>query len=53
MKQLQDFLESISNEEGLYPYMPNGKPFIPGKSSVYYSGPYWDNKEIEAIFSCF
>ena len=53
MKQLQDFLESISNEEGLYPYMPNGKPFIPGKSSVYYSGPYWDNKEIEAIFNCF
>ena len=53
MKQLQDFLESISNEEGLYPYMPNGKPFIPGKSSVYYSGPYRDNKEIEAIFNCF
>ena len=53
MKQLQDFLESISNEEGLYPYMPNGKPFIPGKSSVYYSGPYWDSKEIEAIFNCF
>ena len=53
MKQLQDFLESISNEEGLYPYMPNGKPFIPGKSSVYYSGPYWDNKEIESIFNCF
>ena len=53
MKQLQDFLESFSNEEGLYPYMPNGKPFIPGKSSVYYSGPYWDSKEIEAIFNCF
>ena len=53
MKQLQDFLESISNEEGLYPYMPNGKPFIPGKSSVHYSGPYWDSKEIEAIFNCF
>ena len=53
MKQLQDFLESISNEEGLYPYMPNGKPFIPGKSSVYYSGPYWNSKEIEAIFNCF
>ena len=53
MKQLQDFLETISNEEGLYPYMANGKPFIPGKSSVYYSGPYWDSKEIEAIFNCF
>ena len=53
MKQVQDFLESISGEEGLYPYMANGRPFVPGKSSVYYSGPYWDNKEIESIFNCF
>jgi len=53
MKQVQDFLESISGEEGLYPYMANGRPFVPGKSSVYYSGPFWDNKEIEAIFNCF
>ena len=53
MKQVQDFLESISNEEGLYPYMANRREFIPGESPVYYSGPYWDNKEIETIFNCF
>ena len=53
MKQVQDFLESISNEEGLYPYMANRREFIPGESPVYYSGPYWDNREIETIFNCF
>lgn len=53
MKQVQDFLESISGEEGLYPYMANRKKFVPGQSPVYYSGPYWDNNEIETIFNCF
>ena len=53
MKQVQDFLESISGEEGLYPYMANRKKFVPGESPVYYSGPYWDNNEIETIFNCF
>ncbi len=53
MKQVQDFLESISGEEGLYPYMANRRKFIPGESPVYYSGPYWDNREIETIFNCF
>jgi len=53
MKQVQDFLESISGEEGLYPYMANRRKFVPGESPVYYSGPYWDNREIESIFNCF
>ena len=53
MKQVQDFLESISGEEGLYPYMANRKKFVPGESTVYYSGPYWDNNEIETILNCF
>ena len=53
MKQVQDFLESISGEEGLYPYMANRKKFVPGESPVYYSGPYWDNNEIETILNCF
>jgi CDP-4-dehydro-6-deoxyglucose reductase, E1 len=53
MKKVQDFLQSISGEEGLYPYMANKKKFVPGESSVYYSGPYWDNTEIETIINCF
>ena len=49
MKQIQDFLQSISDEEGLYPYLANKRDFIPGQSPVYYSGPYWDNREVETI----
>lgn len=30
------------------PYAYNCKEFVPGKSPVYYSGPYWDNLELEA-----
>jgi len=30
------------------PYIYNSKNFEPGKTPIYYSGPYWDNKEVEA-----
>lgn len=30
------------------PYIYNSKNFIPGKTPIYYSGPYWDNREVEA-----
>jgi CDP-6-deoxy-D-xylo-4-hexulose-3-dehydrase len=30
------------------PYIYNSNHFEPGKTPIYYSGPYWDNKEIEA-----
>jgi CDP-4-dehydro-6-deoxyglucose reductase, E1 len=53
MKQIQDFLQSISDEEGLYPYLANKRDFIPGQSPVYYSGPYWDNREVETIIHSF
>ena len=29
------------------PYVASGKEFIPGKTQVQYSGPYWDHREIE------
>ena len=29
-----------------YLYNANSE-FIPGKTSIYYSGPYWDEKELE------
>ena len=35
------------------PYLANSGKFIPGESSVYYSGPYWDNRELESIFKSF
>lgn len=30
------------------PYIYNSKEFVPGKTPIYYSGPYWDDKEIYA-----
>lgn len=32
----------------LPPYIPNYENFIPGKTPVIYSGPFWDHREIEA-----
>lgn len=35
------------------PYIYNSKTFKNGKTPIYYSGPYWDNKEIEAAIETF
>jgi CDP-4-dehydro-6-deoxyglucose reductase, E1 len=40
-------------EDHIPPYVYNSKNFIPGESPVYYSGPYWDNQEIEAGMHAF
>ena len=50
---ISDLLEKVNGEEGVFPYMANKREFVAGESPVYYSGPYWDNGEIEAIFKCF
>lgn len=33
------------------PYIYNSKEFIAGKTPIYYSGPYWDNKEVCAAIN--
>jgi dTDP-4-amino-4,6-dideoxygalactose transaminase len=35
------------------PYIYNAKTFKPGETPIYYSGPYWDNKETEAAMDAF
>lgn len=35
------------------PYIYNSKNFEPGKTPIYYSGPYWDEKEINAAIETF
>jgi CDP-6-deoxy-D-xylo-4-hexulose-3-dehydrase len=35
------------------PYIYNAKEFKPGTTPIYYSGPYWDNREIEAAINSF
>tara|TARA_R110000822_G_scaffold24150_2_gene73811 strand:- start:8560 stop:9846 length:1287 start_codon:yes stop_codon:yes gene_type:complete len=35
------------------PYIYNANHFKPGTTPIYYSGPYWDNREIEAAMDSF
>lgn len=35
------------------PYLYNLQEFIPNKSTVWYSGPYWDERELEAAVDSF
>lgn len=51
MIQLEDIQKLVGNH--LPPYLLNSKPFTPGESTVWYSGPYWDNREIEAAVDTF
>jgi CDP-6-deoxy-D-xylo-4-hexulose-3-dehydrase len=48
-------LKNIKNLVGNHvaPYIYNSKSFIAGKTPIYYSGPYWDNNEIESAIDCF
>jgi CDP-6-deoxy-D-xylo-4-hexulose-3-dehydrase len=47
---IQEFLSKFAESGNkIFPYLANTKgEFNPEKDSVYYSGPYWDSREIEA-----
>lgn len=55
MTDLEKFVIPNLNDKNAYRYLYLNKEFIPGKSTIYYSGPYWDENEINAIFKtvCF
>ena len=47
-QQIENLITSVSNSgEKLFPYIHNNN-YEKGKSNIYYSGPYWDSKEVEA-----
>ena len=49
---LKDNIQTLVGNH-VAPYIYNAKNFEPGKTFIYYSGPYWDNKEIEAGMNAF
>lgn len=49
---LPDKIESLVGNH-VAPYMYNSINFKPGETVIPYSGPYWDNKEIEAAIDSF
>jgi CDP-6-deoxy-D-xylo-4-hexulose-3-dehydrase len=51
MIELKNIQGMVGNH--VAPYIYNAKSFEPGKTPIYYSGPYWDNKETEAAIDTF
>lgn len=49
MISIESIKELINNHN--IPYVYNNKKFIPGKTPVYYSGPFWDDLEIAAAIN--
>ena len=48
-KYLDDFISDIENDNSILRYIYNAeKNFIPFKTPVYYSGPYWNERELKA-----
>lgn len=45
--EVEKLIESLGSEFKVLKYVYN-KDFVPGVSTVYYSGPYWDNTEVIA-----
>ncbi len=56
MESVNEIIKSLnlqSNLDFISKYSANKKHgFRPGIDSIYYSGPFWDHKEIEAILKC-
>jgi CDP-6-deoxy-D-xylo-4-hexulose-3-dehydrase len=49
-KLISEFIETAKEKDSnLFPFIANKKTFDKEKDSVYYSGPYWDDEEIEAL----
>tara|TARA_R100000808_G_scaffold12465_1_gene31018 strand:+ start:3504 stop:4811 length:1308 start_codon:yes stop_codon:yes gene_type:complete len=49
-EQLSKIISQLTSEI-TPPYLHNKKEFTPGRSPIYYSGPYWDESEVETILN--
>jgi len=50
-QKIENFIHSLQeNNEELFPYLSNSN-YVKGESNIFYSGPYWDNQEIEAAIN--
>jgi CDP-6-deoxy-D-xylo-4-hexulose-3-dehydrase len=53
MKDVSQLISELVAEVGTPKFAYNCKMFNPEKDTVFYSGPYWDNKEVEAAVEAF
>ena len=52
-EQVKQFIDNLfDTEEDFFPYLYN-KDYVKGESNIFYSGPYWDNQEIEVALKTF
>ena len=50
--KIKALLDDLSEDNNLLKYMYNRvEKFVPGKTSVYYSGPFWDDEELHAAIN--
>lgn len=53
MSDVKNMIEELVAAVGTPKYAYNCKEFTPGKDTVFYSGPYWDEKEVIAGVTAF
>ncbi len=53
MSDVKQMIEELVATVGTPKYAYNCKEFTPGKDTVFYSGPYWDEKEVIAGVTAF
>tara|TARA_B100000003_G_scaffold47635_2_gene41505 strand:+ start:3393 stop:4691 length:1299 start_codon:yes stop_codon:yes gene_type:complete len=52
-EQIKGFIDNLfETEEDFFPYLYN-KDYVKGESNIFYSGPYWDNQEVEVAMKTF
>lgn len=50
---IRNFLSSVMDDPLFFRSSYNKSKFIPGKSTIYYSGQYWDENELAAAIESF
>jgi CDP-6-deoxy-D-xylo-4-hexulose-3-dehydrase len=52
-EHVKQFIDNLfDTEDNFFPYLYNNN-YVKGESNIFYSGPYWDNQEIEAALKTF
>ncbi len=53
VEKIKNFIRDISVEKNVFSYMANNKNFDKSRDTVYYSGPFWTDEEVEAAIKAF
>jgi CDP-6-deoxy-D-xylo-4-hexulose-3-dehydrase len=51
LAKIEKFIEDLAEDHDIMKFAYNKRDFIPGETSIYYSGPVWDEKEVAAAIN--